>query len=226
MNGIKEGVVVEEYLKVIFLAAPGFIAQRTALWFGNGTSGKSIFDSVMTYVVYSLICIPLSFLVINVLNIYPNICLNSVISEIFRLNPTLRQLIYTAICIAIISSLFGFLWQIVFKRGLKSLIGEISLKCQNFIPVAEDMFLEDYFKNIEKPALIAIKKDDRQIMMGAYLGSSFNESVPAINVDERFAQIEEWKKDGQELKVNNRLYIPQYDLVIEVYITPDHFFGD
>lgn len=104
---------MEEYLKVLFLAAPGFIAQRTALWFGNGSTGKSIFDNVMTYIVYSLVCIPLSSLVIYRLKIFPDICLDTVVGQILQIEPTLRQAIYTALCTAIISSLFGFLWQIV-----------------------------------------------------------------------------------------------------------------
>ena len=216
---------MEEYLKVIFLAAPGFIAQRAALWFGNGTAGKSIFDSVMTYVVYSLVCIPLSVWVIDKFKIYPDLCLDSVVGNIMQIEPTLRQIIYTAICIAIISSLFGFLWQIVFKKIIKRLIGIISFKCQSFIPVTDELFIDDYFKNLKRHTLIAVKKDDRQIMMGAYLGSSFDEGIPVINVDERTNQIEEWKKDGHEFEIDNRLYFPQYDITIEVYKTPDHFFG-
>ncbi|MBR0293235.1 MAG: hypothetical protein IJQ91_02345, partial [Acidaminococcaceae bacterium] len=81
-------------------------------------------------------------------------------------------------------------------------------------------------KNLRYPALIAIKKDDRQVMMGAYLGSSFDDTVPVINVDERSQQIEQWKDAGYQFTVDNRLYIPQYDILIEVYNTPDHFFGD
>ena len=217
---------MEEYLKVIFLAAPGFIAQRTAFWFGNGTSGKSIFDSVMTYVVYSLVCIPLGLLVISWLNIYPDICLDANSSKLLQVDPTLRQIVYTAACIIAVSFLFGFLWQILFKKSIKKAVEIISLKWQHFIPVSDEMFLEEYFKNLRYPALIAIKKDDRQVMMGAYLGSSFEDNVPAINVDERSDQIEKWKEAGYRFTVSDRVFIPQYNMLIEVYNTPDHFFGD
>lgn len=217
---------MEEYLKVIFLAAPGFIAQRTALWFGNGHTDKSIFDSVLTYVVYSLVCIPLSLMIISWAGIYPEIHLNSGSSQILQIEPTLKQIAFTALCIVITSSLFGISWQMVIKKLIKNLVGRISLNRQHFIPVADEMFLEDYFKNLRYPALIAIKKDDRQVMMGAYLGSSFDDTVPVINVDERSQQIEQWKDAGYQFTVDNRLYIPQYDILIEVYNTPDHFFGD
>lgn len=217
---------MEEYLKVIFLAAPGFIAQRTAFWFGNGTSGKSIFDSVMTYVVYSLVCIPLGLFVISWLNIYPDICLDANSSKLLQVDPTLRQIAYTAACIIAVSFLFGFLWQILFKNSIKKVIEITSLKWQHFIPVSDEMFLEEYFKNLNKPALIAIKKDGRQIMKGAYLGSSFDDAIPVINVDERSQQIEQWKEAGYEFAVHDRLYIPQYDMLIETFEVPDHFFGD
>lgn len=217
---------MEEYLKVVFLAAPGFIAQRAASFFGNNKCDEKVFDGVMTYVVYSLVCIPLSFLIISLFNIYPNIGIDTRYSQVLLLDPTLRQIIYAALSIVIVSFSFGAIWQLFIKKRLKKAIEFISLKYQAFIPVTDDIFLEDYFKNLKKPALIAIKKDDRRIMMGAYLGSSFSDIMPVINIDERYEQISLWEKSGNEFTVNDRLYIPQYDLTVEVYKTPDHFFED
>lgn len=107
---------MEEYLKVIFLATPGFIAQRVALWFGNSSTSKSTFDHVMTYAVYSLVCISLSLFVITCVCIYPGINLNATINQLVQIQPTLKQILETSVCIIFISSLTGAVWQLVIKN--------------------------------------------------------------------------------------------------------------
>ena len=43
------------YIEIILLVAPGFIAQRTSRWLGNfSNENPSQFDSVMSYFSYSL----------------------------------------------------------------------------------------------------------------------------------------------------------------------------
>lgn len=112
------------------------------------------------------------------------------------------------------------------KKLLKQAIAWASLKLQNYIPVSDEIYLESYFKELKGHTLISVKRNDRQILLGKYLGSSFEDDIPVINVDERSEQIEKWKQAGYDFAVNDRLYIPQHDMLIEIYQAPDHFFGD
>lgn len=213
------------YIEIILLVAPGFIAQRTSRWLGNfSNENPSQFDSVMSYFSYSLFAGVFSAAILMMLNILPNDVLTKNYEDIITSN---IQLLKICTIVIICSFLTGLFWQIIFKVVIKDVLNFIYSKTHNGNKVYDGGSLMVSELSDGKDHLLLIKRDDQEIACGRFLGISADASDRPEIALESYQVYKDWIEFEPDVFVRKKTYVIIQDkFIVEEYDYPKGFFED
>lgn len=211
------------YIEIILLVAPGFIAQRTSRWLGNfSNENPSQFDSVMSYFSYSLFAGVFSAGILMFLGILPYDILTKNYEDIIQNN---IQLLKICIIMILCSVFTGLLWQIVFKVIVKKFLNLIYSKTHNGNSVYDGGSLMVSELSDGEDHLLIIKKEEQEIACGRFLGISADASDRPEIALESYSVYKEWIEAEPDVFVRKRTYVVIQDkFVVEEYDYPEGFF--
>lgn len=219
---------MENYLWLVILIAPGFIAKQTSRWLGNFSAHRpSEFDSIMSYFVYSIFSIMFSFKTLMYFGYLPQGELTTKFEQAFATN---LELVEKMAIIIIVSVFVGFFWQVFIKGFLTWVIDKITEGLWNSTVDTGETYLSSYLSN-GRDHLLRIKKDGREIAVGRYYGVSADFQDKAEIVVDGHQKYRDWLKYADKhpnSNVGKQCYLDKIflnfadDFIVECYTCPKH----
>jgi hypothetical protein len=156
---------MENYLTLVFLLAPGFIAVQSAEWLGRTRPPESGLSGVMGYFTYSLFALFFSFSALLALGYVPT---GELTTNYIGLVKTNADALKIAAVVIAASFFTGALWQAILKPKATAWLNIMNEKLLTGLHFRSDGVLYD---SIGKGSLLSVKKDGWEIS-GLFLGMS------------------------------------------------------
>ena len=211
---LKEVKIMEHYIEIIIMLAPGFIAKEVARALGNVKVRSSSIDQILSYFVYSTFCF------LAILLAYVNI-------NPFLSNDSTHYLLL--IVLAILSGIaVGFSWQVIVKKIVKRKIDKYTSENDGYTYFQEDSMLNNCMLD-GKDHLIQICKSGNIIATGKFLGATFsNEDTAEIKIDNH-PTYARWLSDerySNHFEYLHSIFDIKNDIEVREYSYPNGFFEE
>ena len=210
----ERGEIMEHYIEIIAMLAPGFIAKEVARALGNVKSRGSSIDQILNYFVYSIFCFFITLL------IYTNI------NKLFGYDdPQYFLLVFLSILSGIS---VGYAWQTIVKKFVKNIIDRYTSENNGYIYFQEDSMLNNCMLD-GKDHLIQIIKSGNVIATGKFLGATFSsEDTTEIKIDSHPVYAE-WLSNetySEYFEYLHSIFDIKNDIEVREYSYPKGFFEE
>lgn len=211
---LKEVKIMEYYIEIIIMLAPGFIAKEVARALGNVKSRSSSIDQVLNYFVYSIFCVFITLLLYTIIN------------QLFGNDKPQNLLL---VFLAILSGFgVGYAWQVIVKKEFKRIIDKYTSEKDGYTYFQEDSMLNNCMLD-GKDHLIQIIKSGNVVATGRFLGATFSsEDTAEIKIDShptyaRWLSDERYRNHFEYL---HSIFDIKHDIEVREYSYPNGFFKE
>lgn len=212
----ERGEIMEHYIEIILLLAPGFIAKETARILGDVRKKYSNLDQILNYFMYSIF----SLIPILALFIFNDWDLKNLGKEPKQI------LLYTSIAIGS-GIIIGVLWQLLIKRIIKYIADIITIKLTGYV-YYQDKSISDSNLMDGNEHFVEVIRNGKRIAIGQFEGMSFGDDdnfIMKVNSNPVYA---EWldSEDWKEYFEHKCIYIDAtHNIEIVEYYFPAVFFN-
>ncbi len=212
----ERGEIMEHYIEIILLLAPGFIAKETARILGDVRKKYSNLDQILNYFMYSIF----SLIPILALFIFNDWDLKNLGKEPKQI------LLYTSIAIGS-GIIIGVLWQLLIKRIIKYIADIITIKLTGYV-YYQDKSISDSNLMDGNEHFVEVIRNGKRIAIGQFEGMSFGDDdnfIMKVNSNPVYA---EWldSEDWKEYFEHKCIYIDAtHNIEIVEYYFPAGFFN-
>lgn len=212
----ERGEIMEHYIEIILLLAPGFIAKETARILGDVRKKYSNLDQILNYFMYSIF----SLIPILALFIFNDWDLKNLGKEPKQI------LLYISIAIGS-GIIIGVLWQLLIKRIIKYIADIITIKLTGYV-YYQDKTISDSNLIDGNEHFVEVIRNGKRIAIGQFEGMSFGDDdnfIVKVNSHPVYA---EWldSEDWKEYFEHKCIYIDAtHNIEIVEYYFPAAFFN-